>query len=139
MDITNLENEIELLKKELNKKELDLIKLKMRKVKDNYYKNFEEIILKEEMELIYNLLFGYYLCSEYNKYSEYNAYLNKAAELLDRWPEELKKELDELFKLFEKYDELLSDEEMHEFIELYSMNIEMLENDPCELIEIFCK
>jgi len=138
MNIHNLESEIFQLKQELKIKENLLSNLKLSHTKDELYNDFQDLLSREEMELIYQLLFAYFLTKEYN-YNFCDKFLNKVAELLDLWPKELLKKFKQLLELYKNYEELLEDEEITEKLNLFSCNIDLLEEDDIEhMIEVFC-
>lgn len=138
MSIHKLELEISQLKEQLLVKEKELSNLKLSTIKDNLYNDFQDLLSRDEMELIYQLLFAYFLTKEYN-YEFYNKYLNKTAELLDLWPNQILKKFKPLLELYKNYEELLEDEEITEKLNLFSCNIDLLEEDDTEhMMEVFC-
>ncbi len=138
MNIYQLESEIFQLKHQLKIKENQLSNLKLSHIKDELFNDFQELLSRDEMELIYQLLFAYFLTKEYN-YEFYNKYLNKTAELLDLWPNQILKKFKPLLELYKNYEELLEDEEITEKLNLFSCNIDLLEEDDTEhMMEVFC-
>ena len=136
--INKLEKEINLLKENLNKKEKSLIQLKIEIKKDETYKLFEHLFDKNEMELMFQFLFAYYLCKEY-KYEGFDKYLNKIAELLDIWPDEVLVCFNDLIKLYEELDHYIGEEEILRKINIFIQNIDVLDEDDFDkMMEIFC-
>ncbi len=138
MNIHQLESEIFQLKQQLKIKENLLTNLKLSNTKDELYNEFQDLLSREEMDLIYQLLFAYFLTKEYN-YDFCNKFLNKVAELLDLWPNQVLKKFKPLLELYKNYEELLEDEEITEKLNLFSCNIDLLEEDDTEhMMDVFC-
>lgn len=138
--IKYLESKIESLKNELKIAEKESAEIKLQEFKNKLSKKYEQFS-REEMELIFQLLFGYYLIREFDKTNAINPnlYLNKVAEFLDSWPEEIKKEFKPLFIKFDEYELTMDDQEVIDKVHFYVENSEQLDDDDTEnLISIFC-
>jgi len=136
-DIKKLEKEVKDLKEKLQQKEKELANLKVFDVKKKLYKKYDEIMEQEEMEVIFKLLYGYFLLKEY-KYDFYEKYINRVAEFLDLWPSDVLEEFSELIENYKFYEETCTDEEVMDLINFYVSNVETLEEDDIEeMIKVF--
>jgi hypothetical protein len=136
--ISKLEKEIKNIKENLRKKEFQLITLKLEDKKNKYYNTYEELLSKDEMELIFQFLFAYYLCKEY-QYNCSDIYLNKVAELLDIWPKDILNNFEEIICLYIELETYLSEDEITDKINKFAHYADILDEDDIDkMIEIFC-
>lgn len=133
-----LEEEIDKLKAKLNKKEKELNKIRISKKKDELYSNYEELMDRNEIELVYQLIFAYVLAKDYNK--EYaDIYLNKVAELLNDWPKDILENFSDLIELYEDFESLSTEDEVIDLVNKHSLSLKAIDNDDIEeLMEILC-
>jgi len=135
MDI--LEKKISHLKLTLKKTEKELALLKLDKYLDDFAKEHDEFS-HEEIKLISQLLFGYYICREYDQSNIIDAevYLIKVAEFLGSFPEEVLVDFGEIFKKFEEIENHMEDAEISSKLNFFIDNSSQLNED--NLFEIFC-
>lgn len=135
--IYNLENEISKLRNQLKIKEIELCSYKIENEKEILYRKYTDMLEYNEMELVYQLIFGYVICNEYMN-PVYHKYLNKSAEFLNIWPSDVIKNFSSIIKLFQEYECLLDEEEVVEKFNKYLLNAAILEDDDIDqMISIF--
>ena len=133
-----LEKEIYSLKRELQEKEKLYYYLKMEDLKNKYFLDYSDFLEKNEMELIFQLIFSYYLCKEY-QYPIADNFIIKSAELLNLSPSEILKNFKEIIDIYAEYEKLLSEEELAEKLSKITINASLLNEDDIDLlIETFC-
>ncbi len=135
--IKSLEQEIIGLKNQLKLKERSLANLKLTKIKDKIYIDYEDMVTRNEMELIYNLIFATYLCKEY-KYHCLESYQNKIGELIDIWDEDIETEFKLLIEAYKELEKTMSEDEVTSKLSFYLIHENDLEDEVDELIKIFC-
>jgi len=128
-----IEQKIYLLNKNLMKLEREKVEIKLLEFKDEFAENFDEFS-REEMELIYQLLFGHYILENFEKTCviEKNIYINRVSEFLGLYMEEVEEKFKELFDKFEEYEKCMSDEEIMEKLHFYVENAIHLQDDDIE-------
>jgi len=110
----------------------------MEDLKNKYFLDYSDFLEKNEMELIFQLIFSYYLCKEY-QYPIADNFIIKSAELLNLSPSEILKNFKEIIDIYAEYEKLLSEEELAEKLSKITINASLLNEDDIDLlIETFC-
>lgn len=132
--IKKLENELKLAKMEEMTKSLNDLKDEI----SSKYNNFS----RQDMELIYQLLFGHFIINEFDQtfLIDHDIYINKVAEIMDMWPEEVRRDFGELFQKYEELENTFDDDMIIDYLNEYINKAKILEDeDPDNLITIFIK
>lgn len=137
-DIKILEKEIDDLQKTLKQKKKNLYKLRLEKEKDKSYEDYKDFVSRKEMELVYQLLFGYLLSKDY-QYPFANKYIEKAASFLNIFPDDIFSDFENVIVKFDEYEEFIDEEEVCNLMNNYAENQDLLDGDDIDaMIEAFC-
>lgn len=137
-DIEILEKEIDDLQKTLKQKKKDLYKLRLEKEKDKSYEDYKDFVSRKEMELVYQLLFGYLLSKDY-QYPFANKYIDKAASFLNIFPEDILTDFESIIVKFDEYEEFIDEEEVCNLMNNYAENQDLLDGDDIDaMMDAFC-
>ncbi len=137
-DIKILEKEIDDLQKTLKQKKKDLYKLRLEKEKDTIYEDYKDFVSRKEMELVYQLLFGYLLSKDY-QYPFANKYIDKAASFLNIFPEDILTDFESVIVKFDEYEEFIDEEEVCNLMNNYAENQDLLDGDDIDaMMDAFC-
>lgn len=137
MDREFLKKNIIELENKLNENKKKLVELNIREKEKLYYKEFSDIISKNEMNVIYNFLFGDYILKTYDKFvTADDFYINKVSTILGIF--DVEEHFNELYDLYEELDELMNEDEIAEKVNFFRDIKEIVEKDDIdELIELF--
>ena len=139
--VSSLEEQIQKLDNELKVAKMEEMTKSLNDLKDEIsskYNNFS----RQDMELIYQLLFGHFIINEFDQtfLIDHDIYINKVAEIMDMWPEEVRRDFGELFQKYEELENTFDDDMIIDYLNEYIDKAKILEDeDPDNLITIFIK
>jgi len=139
--VSSLEEQIKKLENELKVAKMEEMTKSLNDLKDEIsskYNNFS----RQDMELIYQLLFGHFIINEFDQtfLIDHDIYINKVAEIMDMWPEEVRRDFGELFQKYEELENTFDDDMIIDYLNEYIDKAKILEDeDPDNLITIFIK